>query len=53
VIRLEAEADLLEIGAAGTAAGRLPRALDGRQEQADQHCDDRDHDEQFHERETM
>jgi hypothetical protein len=40
------------VGTAG-ASGRLPGRLNRGQEQADQHGDDRDHDEQLDEGETM
>jgi hypothetical protein len=45
--------DLLEVVGAGHPAGRGPRRLHGRQEQAYEHADDRDHDQEFNERETM
>jgi hypothetical protein len=45
------EADLLEVVLALGAVGRLADLLDGRQQQAHQHRNDRDHDEQLDERE--
>ena len=45
-------AELLEVVRTGDAASGLASRLHGRQEQADENADDRDHDKQFHERET-
>jgi hypothetical protein len=45
--------DLLEVVAALHPPPRLAGRLHGGQEEADEHRDDRDHDEQFDERETM
>jgi hypothetical protein len=47
-----AKADLLEVVAARTSAGRLAGGLHGGQQQPDQRSDDRDHDEQLYEREA-
>ena len=46
------EPHLLLIVGAGTPTGRLTGTLHGWQQQADEHGDDCDNDEQFHERET-
>jgi len=54
--RLERErgqAELLELILAGSPPCRLTSALHGRQEQADQRGNDRDDDEQFHQRKTV
>ena len=48
----QSQADLLEVVRALRLAGRLPRALNGGQEKADERGDDRDHHEQFDEREA-
>ena len=47
---VQRETDLLEIVLAGAAGGGFAHLLHGRQEQADEHRDNRDHDEQFNER---
>ena len=47
VIVVHRQADLLQVVGALHPAGRLARRLHGRQQQGDQHADDRDHDEQF------
>ena len=44
---------LPEIVAAGDPPTRLPRTLHGRQQQSDERRDDRDHHEQFDERESL
>jgi hypothetical protein len=46
------QADLLQIVVALDPVGRLAHLLHGRQEQADQDRDDRDHRQQFNERES-
>jgi hypothetical protein len=46
------EVQLREVVQTLRAAGGFPSGLDGRQEQPDEDPDDRDHDEQFDERET-
>jgi hypothetical protein len=46
------QADLLEVIAALGAAGRFAGRLHGRQEQSHEHADDRDHHQQFHQRES-
>ena len=43
LVLLHGEADLVEIVATGVPPGGFPGRLDGRQEQADQDTDDRDH----------
>ena len=50
---VDAEAELLEIVAAGRPAGGLPGCLDRWQQQADEGADDRDHDQEFHEGEPL
>jgi hypothetical protein len=45
------EADLLQMVGALDSAACFPGALDRGQEQADERCDDGDHDEEFYERE--
>jgi hypothetical protein len=50
VVIVQRQADLLEVVAALSAAGRLAGLLDGRQQQGDQDRDDRDDHEQFDER---
>ena len=52
VVDLKRQGHLLEIVAAGHPPRRLTRRLHGRQEQADEGGDDRDHHEQFDEGET-
>ena len=44
------DANLVEIIGARHAVGCLADLLDRRQQQADQNCDDRDHDQQFDQR---
>ena len=48
---LEREADLLEVVLALGPRARLPGGLYGRQQETDKRADDRDHDQQFDERE--
>ena len=50
VMRQGRDADLLEVVGALHPPGGFPRGLHGRQQQRDQDPDDRDHDQQFHER---
>jgi len=50
---MEGEALLPEIVLTLHPAGALAGALDGGQEESDQRGDDRDHHQQFNERETM
>jgi hypothetical protein len=52
VVVVQRDADLVEVVAALRRARRLTGALHGRQEQADERADDRDHGEQFDEREA-
>ena len=52
VVVVHRQADLLEVVDALHAPGRLPRRLHGGQEQRDQDRDDRDHDQQFDQRES-
>src|SRR5262249_28772820 len=47
VIRLQGDADLLEVVGTLGAVGGLPHFLHGREQQADQHGDDGDDDEQL------
>ena len=49
---MKPQADLLHVVGAGTASCGLAGGLHGRQEEADQRGDDRDHHQQLHERET-
>ena len=53
MIILGGQGDLLEVVRALGPVARLPRRLDGRQEQGDQDRDDGDHDEEFDQRETV
>jgi hypothetical protein len=46
------KAELPQVVLAAHPPGRFPRRLHGRQQHADEHADDRDHDEQLHEREA-
>ena len=48
---MQGQADLLQIVAALHAVRGFPDLLDGRQQQADQDGDDRDHHQQLNERE--
>ena len=52
MVVLEAEAELLDVVGTLRAPGRLAGRLDGREQQADEHADDGDHHQQFHEREA-
>src|SRR5262249_46653655 len=52
VVVVEGQADLLEIVGTLGPGRRLPHFLDGRQEQADEDRDDRDHHQQLNEREA-
>ena len=47
---MKRQPDLPQVIAAGGASCSLTRCLDGRQQQADQHPDDRNYDQQFDER---
>jgi hypothetical protein len=47
------EAELPHVARARGSTGGFAGTLHGRQEQSDEHCDDRDHDQQLDERETM
>jgi hypothetical protein len=53
VIIVCGQRDLLEIVAALRASRRFARRLHGREQQRDQHRDNRDHDQQFNEREPF
>jgi hypothetical protein len=46
------QAELLEVVGALEAASRFPRRLNGRQQETDQHRDDRDHDQKLDQRES-
>jgi len=50
---IDGKADLPEIMAAGISPGCLAHSLHGWQQQGNKHADDRDHDEQFDEREAL
>jgi hypothetical protein len=50
---LDRQTDLFQVIHALSAARSLPRGLHRRQEQRNQDPNDGDHDEQFHERETL
>ena len=52
VVVVQSHGQLLQVVAAGDPTCRFPGRLDGRQKQADERSDDRDHDEKFHESET-
>jgi hypothetical protein len=49
---VQAEADLLQVVRTLHPPGRLTRRLDGGQQQGDQDGDDRDHHQEFDERES-
>ena len=49
---VERKADLLDVIRTSGAPGRFASTLNGREQQADECADDRDHDEQLDERET-
>ena len=51
MVVVQAESDLLEVVEALHPGGSGPDLLDGREEQADQDCDDRNDDQQLDERE--
>jgi len=46
------QTELLQVVTALGPASRLAGGLDGRQEEGDQHGDDRDHDQEFNQCET-
>ena len=50
---VEGQAELREVVGAGASPPGLSSALHGRQEQADKHPDDRDHDQELHKGEAM
>ena len=52
MVAVQGEPDLLEVAGAADAVGGLADLLDGGQEQADQHGDNRDDDEQLDECES-
>jgi hypothetical protein len=52
MVVVQREADLLDVVGALRAPRRLPRRLDGGQQQGDQDNDDRDHHQQLDQRET-
>lgn len=52
VVVVQRQAQLLHVVAALGAPGRLARLLNRREQQGDQDCDDRNHDQQFNECET-
>jgi hypothetical protein len=47
------QGELAEVVATFNPPGSLAGGLNGRQEQRDQHADDRDHDQQLHEGKTV
>lgn len=50
---MAAERLLLDLRLAARPAGCLPSGLDGRQEQPDEHADDRDHNQQLNQDEAQ
>src|SRR5262249_53579611 len=52
VVAMHRETNLLELVRTARPAGAFPRRLDGREQEGDEHADDRDHHEELDERET-
>jgi hypothetical protein len=51
-VELRGEAELAQVGQAPGTVGRRPGPAKGRQQETGKHRNQRDHDEQFHQRET-